>query len=162
MTCRRSRYPGVIAPYIFQHPIIHANIPRMAPVIEPKRTADLDNLPHETVRAIGITAGLRITPLHPERVSKMRQEMAIYLLEIEQPPEIDTCRIQLYKRVNGHTRSAVWRAYYSGPAAEPHGPYTYEDMRYSNQFFARCSRSEIRAIDTRRYCHALGPKCRQL
>jgi len=52
-------------PKIFQHPIIHASIPRIAPIIEPHNSPARVSLDHHTVRMIGMTAGLSTIPLYP-------------------------------------------------------------------------------------------------
>lgn len=50
-------------PYIFRQPTIQAVIPKTAPMTEPAITLVPVSLRHITVNAIGITAGLRRTPL---------------------------------------------------------------------------------------------------
>jgi hypothetical protein len=54
-------------PKIFQHPIIHANIPRIAPIMEPHNSPARVSLDHHTVRMIGMTAGLSTIPLRRTR-----------------------------------------------------------------------------------------------
>ena len=51
------------SPKIFQHPIIQASMPRTAPMIHPQKTPARVSFDQVTVSAMGMTAGLRTTPL---------------------------------------------------------------------------------------------------
>lgn len=55
----------------------------MAPMIHPEKTAARDNFGHITVNTIGMTDGLKTTPLQDERVGGLGAETEINALDIK-------------------------------------------------------------------------------
>jgi hypothetical protein len=139
--CRRNRK---CSPLIFQQPIIHASIPRIAPIMEPHRSPARVSLDHHTVRMIGMTAGLSTIPLrHPtksKRVELICQMIhALNIVHLGQPgsasmeqcqgmfsPSPGRCLLDgAVTQVNTFPLSN-WKKsiYYGRPAPHPYRPCT--------------------------------------